>query len=342
MAKHQESQFRELHTGYLDVSGSILAWSFIANAASHSIAATLFVVANIALIIYKYYFSERFTKYPKPVADALRKAIYYSHYYSDPKRALLAWNLALQLCNEHNLDPFSMEVLGIRFEAAHWLEKIGVYDQALKAWDAVWNDCRRWVEYFDNGVKEGKTADPSARLLREEPVDQQKVPKAKADEEEEPLWAKRGRILALCCGCAVRLGQLYFDEHVMEPELAHEKLTWAVETILTELQRRKTEGVKPGEGSWIDTDEIGGAIEGTSTHVLSAIRVLYQRHRGCNALVSAQANIYLLALGHSYESRSQFDLAVPLFFEALKLCKDPCHIAILSKSSSLQFATRPL
>ena len=40
----------------------------------------------------------------------------------------------------------------------------------------------------------------------------------------------------------------------------------------------------------------------------------------------------LLALAHSYESKSQFHLAVPLFLQALRLCNDPCHSAVISMS----------
>ena len=41
----------------------------------------------------------------------------------------------------------------------------------------------------------------------------------------------------------------------------------------------------------------------------------------------------LVALGHSYEKRDRFDLAVPLFLRALRLCQDPCHSAVLSTFS---------
>lgn len=40
----------------------------------------------------------------------------------------------------------------------------------------------------------------------------------------------------------------------------------------------------------------------------------------------------LKALAHSYERKGRFELAVPLFFQALRLCKDQCHLAVISKS----------
>jgi hypothetical protein len=38
------------------------------------------------------------------------------------------------------------------------------------------------------------------------------------------------------------------------------------------------------------------------------------------------------ALAESYQEKSQYHLALPLFFQALRLCQEPCHIAVLSKS----------
>lgn len=38
------------------------------------------------------------------------------------------------------------------------------------------------------------------------------------------------------------------------------------------------------------------------------------------------------ALAHSFERKEQFDLALPLFFQALRLCKDQCHMAVISRS----------
>ena len=43
----------------------------------------------------------------------------------------------------------------------------------------------------------------------------------------------------------------------------------------------------------------------------------------------------LAALGHSYEKRSQFDLAAPLFLQALRVCQDPCHSAVLSECMAI-------
>lgn len=36
------------------------------------------------------------------------------------------------------------------------------------------------------------------------------------------------------------------------------------------------------------------------------------------------------ALARNYETRSQFQLAIPLLFHALRLCEDPCHRPVIS------------
>jgi hypothetical protein len=63
-------------------------------------------------------------------------------------------------------------------------------------------------------------------------------------------------------GVSVKLGELYANEYVAEKEVAEERLVWAVETVLKELQRREKEGVKHDEGEWMSPEEIGGSLEG--------------------------------------------------------------------------------
>lgn len=81
--------------------------------------------------------------------------------------------------------------------------------------------------------------------------------------EPENLWGKRRRVLARSVGISAKLGELYADEHVLQSDVAGERLIWAVETILKEMQRRQVEGVKEGEGDWMSPEETGGALEGT-------------------------------------------------------------------------------
>jgi hypothetical protein len=102
----------------------------------------------------------------------------------------------------------------------------------------------------------------------------------------------------------------------MEKEAAEEKLVWAVETVLREQQRREVEGVKPDEGEWMSSEELGGSLEGQ--HYITRI-----------ASASAKEEA---ALGHHYEERNQHYLAAPLFLQAVALSPpSSCHTTVLSE-----------
>ncbi len=213
----------------------------------------LCMVAVTVWVLITYYYAEQFTRYPAPIAQSLRRALYYSNYAPDTNLALKWYTKALQQCDEHHLDYFSDEVMGIKFQMAAWLERIESHGNAVKILELQLSECRRWVDVFGKAVAEG-TAPKAVRPATPEEEEAGTIP--------ETLWGKRTRILAKAIGISVKLGQLYADEHVMEPELAHDRLLWAVETLLKELGRRQAEGLKEGEGEWMQPEAIGGALEG--------------------------------------------------------------------------------
>jgi tetratricopeptide (TPR) repeat protein len=173
--------------------------------------------------------------------------------------------------------------------------------------EALLFDCKRWVEAMEKSVKDKTSARiplTPRRLETTEPV-----PEGEEPNVAEGLWRKRNRLLAKSIALSFKLADLYADDHVMKQDLAHKHLTWAVETALKELQRRKTEGVKDGEGKWLSSEEMGANLE---------------------------------ALGLSYESKSQFHLALPLFFQALGFSDKQCHSAVLMNNIATCFAQHPI
>ncbi|KAH7633779.1 hypothetical protein B0T09DRAFT_395987 [Sordaria sp. MPI-SDFR-AT-0083] len=257
------------------------------------LAALAVVMVYIIRLYFTYFYSEQFTKYPPPVAKALRRALYYSNYHPDQQMALKYWKQALELCDELHLDNFSDDVMGIKIELAAWLEKIGSYENAVKVLENLSGDCRRWVDLMEKNVKDGGKIPPSLLppVAPQDPAGQS--PAAKKPEQEEipeTIWGRRTRILG-------------------KPEEAHERLIWSVETALNELRRRTVEGLKEGEGKWMSSEEIGGALE---------------------------------SLGHSYETKSQFHLALPLFFQALRLSQHQCHSATIMNNIAICFAQHPI
>jgi hypothetical protein len=145
------------------------------------------------------------------------------------KDAIKYYKRALREADEIGMDPFSDEILGVKIQVASLMEKIQKYQKAIDVLEIVRSDCLKWVDQL--GSKPGNEA-------------------------------KRTRVLGKTVGISVKLGELYANEYVLEKEFAEERLVWAVETVLKELQRRKVEGVKPEEGPWMSPEEIGGSLEG--------------------------------------------------------------------------------
>jgi hypothetical protein len=231
------------------------------------------VVVYVIYAYFNYFQSEQFTKFPPDVAKSMRRALYFSNYSPDPKMALKYYKMALEQCDQNGLDPFSDGVMGIKIQLAAWLEKLGSYKSSIEVLEALLRDNKKWVEKMEQAIRDG-LVDANGNLLDSEgkivEVPKKPAPQGEAAatapgaEEEVPenLWGKRTRVLGKSVGISVKLGELYADEHVLEGDNAGERLIWAVETVLRELQRRQVQGVKEGEGEWMDPEQIGGALEG--------------------------------------------------------------------------------
>ncbi|KAK1246778.1 hypothetical protein MKX08_000580 [Trichoderma sp. CBMAI-0020] len=281
-----------------------------------------FVFSAVAIRAYiNTFYNSQFSRYPEPVANTLRRAIYYTNYKPDPELALRFYKKAMEQCTEIGLDPFSDEVLGIRIQVAFWLEKINSHKAAIDVLESVLGDCRKWVDVMEQSVKDGKVNDQGRYVGEAQPqvaaakpasdgkTEEEEAGEAAAAEPIETLWHKRERLLLKAISTSVKLGELYADEHVLNPDQSHTHLVWAVESSLKEFRRRRTEGPKPGEEKWLSPEELGGSME---------------------------------SLGRDYERRSQFQLAIPLFFQALRLCESPCHRAVIMNNLAAAFAQQPL
>ncbi|OAA57659.1 TPR domain-containing protein [Cordyceps fumosorosea ARSEF 2679] len=284
---------------------------------------TLGISAVALRSFYAHFYNNKLSKYPEPVANTLRRAIYYSNYAPDPELALKFYKKAMQQCAEIGLDPFSDEVLGIRIQVSAWLQQLENYTSSGEVLESILADCQNWIGVMEKSVEDGQVdkggyyvdssnlADAKDLTGRDSKLPTNSEKGTKGEESEAPhetLWRKRERLLATAVKTAVALGELYADEHVLKPEKATEHFVWAVETTLKEFNRRRTEGKKPGEESWLTPTEVGGAME---------------------------------SLGRDYERKSQFHLAIPLFFQALRLCEVPCHRAVVMNNLAASFAQIP-
>ena len=188
-------------------------------------------MCSLIYVNYIYWVSVKtFEAFPEPVANKLRRALYFSNIDQDPKKAIEYYKQALILADEMGMHPFGDEVLGVKINFAMFLENMHQYHKSIDVLEVIKNECLGWIE---------------ARGERPENAGQ------------------RNRVLKKAVQISVKLGELYSGEYVMEPEAAEEALVWAVETVLKEQRRREKEGVKEDEGPWMSDEENGAAMECT-------------------------------------------------------------------------------
>lgn len=127
------------------------------------------------------------------------------------------------------MDPFSDEIMGVKYTIAQLFEDAGYYSLAIDVLEIMRNDCQRWVDEFS---------------------------------DKHWTTGNRSRVKKNMVQINLKLGQLYDIRYVNEPENGEKRLVEAVESALKEQQRREKEGVKNGEGPWLTNEEMGGTLEG--------------------------------------------------------------------------------
>jgi len=150
----------------------------------------------------------------------------------DIREANKYFRQALQVANEIGMDPFSDEIMGVKYAIAALFEQSGHYSLACDVLEIMRMDCQRWVDEFS-----------------------------------DQHWnnGNRSRVKKNMVQINVKLAELYNTKYVNEPDNAEKRLVEAVESALGEKQRRETEGVKQGEGDWMTDEELGATLEGTSS-----------------------------------------------------------------------------
>ncbi|KAK7179977.1 hypothetical protein DPSP01_009855 [Paraphaeosphaeria sporulosa] len=172
--------------------------------------------------------------FPEPVAKKLRRAIFYSRgQHLDIREANKYFRQALQLATEMGMDPFSDEIMGVKYAIAALFEEQGYHAMACDVLEIMRTDTQRWIDEFsDKHITDGN----------------------------------RSRVKKNMVQINLKLGQLYDCPYVNEPQDAEKRLVEAVEGALGELQRRETEGIKQGEGDWMTNDELGATLEALGQH----------------------------------------------------------------------------
>ncbi|KAJ4371104.1 hypothetical protein N0V83_004320 [Neocucurbitaria cava] len=232
------------------------------------------LVSGICVLYIPWYYKNVIIKpyhnFPEPVAKKLRKALFYSRgKWLDIREANKYFRQALALADEMGMDPFSDEIMGVKYTIAALFEDAGYYSLAIDVLEIMRNDCQRWVDEFS-----------------------------------DRHWnnGNRSRVKKNLVQILLKLGQLYDTRYVNEPDNGEKRLVEAVESALSEKQRRERDGLKTGEGPWLTNDELGGILEALGTH---------------------------------YEQFDSHYLATPLFVKALELCAPTsCHSVVLMNNIS--------
>ncbi|KAL8848068.1 MAG: hypothetical protein Q9221_006869 [Calogaya cf. arnoldii] len=150
--------------------------------------------------LYQSYIIGEFAAFPEPVARKLRRALYYSNYDIQPENALKYYKQALAVAEEIGMDPFSDEILGVKFQLASFFEnRIHRPRMAIEILERVRKSC---LDFIGDGEIGGEMKDRG----------------------------KRTRVLGQCVRMSAKLGELYAGPEIMEAEQAEESLVWAVTT----------------------------------------------------------------------------------------------------------------
>ena len=190
----------------------------------------LVVYNSYSIYGYKILAVDELKAFPEPVAKYIRRALYYSKYSPNPKKALQNYQKAILVAQDINMDPFSAEILGLKIKAAAYLEQIGQHQAAINVLEEVRADTLKWNDAFGNEPENAE---------------------------------KRTRLLVKAIQMSYKLSEYYMHSTIARPEEAEARMAWAVTAILKENERLQKAGIRPeaSEG-WMSNDEIGAALEG--------------------------------------------------------------------------------
>lgn len=180
----------------------------------------------------------QFARFPKPVSDRLRKAIYYTDIELNPVRALHFYKQALLAAEQVGLHPFSEEVLGIRLQIPHMLEKAGMMKPAIEILEKTQQDCLEWVQ---NGRRKQLLRERERAVNARERTDgPTAVEEERAQLEKEAAEERqRGFVMKRVAGVGVKIAALYSSDHMRDPKNAEKALLKAVDLSRSELEYRR-------------------------------------------------------------------------------------------------------
>ena len=243
------------------------------------------------MVYLNYKVRREMAEYPENVGVRLRRARYFADIQPDPARAMKNYVLALSAAHDEKMHPLSDAVAGIWIDMARVLEKYGNIQEAIEVLEGQRQHCLDWIE---------------------------------ANGDNDDLAAERSRLLERSIQFASKIGELFTNPMYPNRKKAEEFLVWSVETTLKENERKRKDGLRPGEtGEIIDRDQQGAQLECECS-----------RHNTTPLVANSG-----IALGSYYEERDNFYYASQLFLHALMLkSKTDCHSVILMNNIAAAIA----
>ncbi|KAE8383505.1 hypothetical protein BDV26DRAFT_91707 [Aspergillus bertholletiae] len=221
----------------------------------------------------------QYHKFPPPVAESLRSAVYYTEVDLNPPKALQAYKEALRVGIEMGMHPFSDEVVGIKIQVAMMLERAGLVKASVEVLERTKGEIMGFVEGKDRG--EGVIG------VKVEGGEE------KVKEMDEFEKQQRDRVLKKAVGIEMKLAELYSSDYIQDEKKAEAAQVAAVELCLKELHRRQSLGLPVGGG--LEADNTEGWLN--VTEIATALSDLAGRYTG----------------------QENYELSIPLYMRALDL-----------------------
>ncbi|EAW10742.1 TPR domain protein [Aspergillus clavatus NRRL 1] len=240
----------------------------------------------------------QYHKFPPPVAEALRTAVYYTEIDLNPPKALKAYKEALRNAVELGMHPFSDEMIGIHLQVAMMLEKAGLAKPAIQVLERSKTECLKWVEEGRMRTQDAQKAETEADKKPEKiQIDDSEVlaTDEKMKELAEYEERQRDKVLKKVVGINMRLAELYASDYIQDEKKAEACQEAAVELSLKELHRRQALGLPVGTAStgddrsaWLSLTEMASSLS---------------------------------ELAHTYLQQGKNELALPLLLRALDMLR---------------------
>ncbi|RAL08134.1 TPR domain protein [Aspergillus homomorphus CBS 101889] len=239
----------------------------------------------------------QYTKFPPPMAERLRTAVYYTEVDLQPSKALKAYQDAYKIGIEMGLHPFSDEMVGVRLQIAHMFEKAGLVSAAVSVLEQTRQVALQWVQ---RSRKE--RPDEEGRPVIAAELDSAKLaelsPELAAEVEarkESEAWEDRqvNKVLKKIVGISMKIAELCDSDYIQDSEKAEQNQSYAVQLCLKEMQRRVDLGLPVGnkattapapasarttetpdnttdntdeDDGWMNLEEIATALADLATH----------------------------------------------------------------------------